>query len=181
MLCRLHHRQIHGKVKPTPFHCIRACRQGVSAVSAARPKAEGGDRRKTSTKGRYALRLLRDIAQDQQYGFFSLKEIAERQEVSKKYLEQIIPLLSRAELLQTSRGYQGGYRLCRAPEEYTVYEILSVAEGGLAPVACLDQPENTCPRAPECLTLPVWEGLEKTIRDYLRSITLQSILDGKHI
>ena len=136
---------------------------------------------KISTKGRYALRLLLDIAQNQQDGFVSLKEIAERQEGSKKYLEQIIPLLSRAELLQTSRGYQGGYRLCRAPEDYTVYEILSVAEGGLAPVACLDQPENTCPRAPECLTLPVWEGLEKTIRDYLRSITLQSILDGKHI
>ena len=123
---------------------------------------------KISTKGRYALRLLLDIAQNQQDGFVSLKEIAERQEVSKKYLEQIIPLLSRAELLQTSRGYQGGYRLCRAPEDYTVYEILSVAEGGLAPVACLDQPENTCSRAPECLTLPVWEGLEKTIRDYLR-------------
>ena len=82
---------------------------------------------KISTKGRYALRLLLDIAQNQQDGFVSLKEIAERQEVSKKYLEQIIPLLSRAELLQTSRGYQGGYRLCRAPEEYTVYEILSVA------------------------------------------------------
>ena len=121
---------------------------------------------KISTKGRYALRLLLDIAQNQQDGFVSLKEIAERQE---------------AELLQTSRGYQGGYRLCRAPEDYTVYEILSVAEGGLAPVACLDQPENTCPRAPDCLTLPVWEGLEKTIRDYLRSITLQTILDGKHI
>ena len=100
---------------------------------------------KISTKGRYALRLLLDIAQNQQDGFVSLKEIAER------------------------------------PEEYTVYEILSVAEGGLAPVACLDQPENTCPRAPDCLTLPVWEGLEKTIRDYLRSITLQTILDGKHI
>ena len=120
---------------------------------------------KISTKGRYALRLLLDIAQNQQDCFVSLKEIAERQEVSKKYLEQIIPLLSRAELLQTSRGYQGGYRLCRAPEDYTVYEILSMAEGGLAPVACLDQPENTCPRAPECLTLPVWEGLEKTICD----------------
>ena len=82
---------------------------------------------KISTKGRYALRLLLDIAQNQQDGFVSLKEIAERQEVSKKYLEQIIPLLSRAELLQTSRGYQGGYRLCRAPEAYTVYAILSVA------------------------------------------------------
>ena len=128
---------------------------------------------KISTKGRYALRLLLDIAQNQQDGF------GPRRRVGKKYLEQIIPLLSRAELLQTSRGYQGGYRLCRAPEDYTVYEILSMAEGGLAPVACLDQPENTCPRAPDCLTLPVWEGLEKTIRDYLRSITLQTILDGK--
>ena len=122
-------RQIHGKVKPTPFHCIRACRQGISADSAARPKTRGGDRMKISTKGRYALRLLLDIAQNQQDGFVSLKEIAERQEVSKKYLEQIIPLLSRAELLQTSRGYQGGYRLCRAPEDYTVYEILSRGRG----------------------------------------------------
>ena len=136
---------------------------------------------RVSTRGRYALRLMLDLAMNNTGEPVRLKDVAKRQEISEKYLEQIIPLLSRAELLQTSRGYQGGYRLCRAPEEYTVYEILSVAEGGLAPVACLDQPENTCPRAPECLTLPVWEGLEKTIRDYLRSITLQSILDGKHI
>ena len=134
-----------------------------------------------STKGRYALRLMLDLAEHQGDGCVSLKDVAQRQDISKKYLEQIVPTLSRAGFLLTNRGYQGGYRLCRAPEEYTVYEILSVAEGGLAPVACLDQPENTCPRAPECLTLPVWEGLEKTIRDYLRSITLQTILDGKHI
>ena len=136
---------------------------------------------RVSTRGRYALRLMLDLAMNNTGEPVRLKDVAKRQEISEKYLEQIIPLLSRAELLQTSRGYQGGYRLCRAPEEYTVYEILSVAEGGLAPVACLDQPENTCPRAPDCLTLPVWEGLEKTIRDYLRSITLQTILDGKHI
>ena len=134
-----------------------------------------------STKGRYALRLMLDLAEHQGDGCVSLKDVAQRQDISKKYLEQIVPTLSRAGFLLTNRGYQGGYRLCRAPEEYTVYEILSVAEGGLAPVACLDQPENTCPRAPDCLTLPVWEGLEKTIRDYLRSITLQTILDGKHI
>ena len=134
-----------------------------------------------STKGRYALRLMLDLAEHQGDGCVSLKDVAQRQDISKKYLEQIVPTLSRAGFLLTNRGYQGGYRLCRAPEDYTVYEILSVAEGGLAPVACLDQPENTCPRAPDCLTLPVWEGLEKTIRDYLRSITLQSILDGKHI
>ena len=132
---------------------------------------------KISTRGRYALRLLLDIAQNQQGGFVSLKEIAERQEVSKKYLEQIIPLLNRADILQTSRGYQGGYRLARAPKEYTVYEILTIAEGGLAPVACLDGTENLCPRKESCLTLPVWEGLERTIREYLSGITLQDILD----
>ena len=136
---------------------------------------------KISTKGRYALRMMLDLATHQGDGYVALKDIAQRQEISKKYLEQIVPMLGKSNILRTTRGYQGGYRLCRAPEEYTVYEILSVAEGGLAPVACLDQPENTCPRAPDCLTLPVWEGLEKTIRDYLRSITLQTILDGKHI
>ena len=136
---------------------------------------------KISTKGRYALRMMLDLATHQGDGYVALKDIAQRQEISKKYLEQIVPMLGKSNILRTTRGYQGGYRLCRAPEDYTVYEILSVAEGGLAPVACLDQPENTCPRAPDCLTLPVWEGLEKTIRDYLRSITLQTILDGKHI
>ena len=131
---------------------------------------------KISTKGRYALRLLLDIAQNQQDGFVSLKEIAERQEVSKKYLEQIIPLLSRAELLQTSRGYQGGYRLCRAPEDYTVYEILSMAEGGLAPVACLDQPENTCPRAPYCRTLPMWQKYYEMTLSYFDGITICDLM-----
>ena len=134
-----------------------------------------------STKGRYALRVMIDLAAHNDGSFVPLAEIAERQGISEKYLESILVVLSRAGFLQSLRGKGGGYRLSRAPEEYTVYEILSVAEGGLAPVACLDQPENTCPRAPECLTLPVWEGLEKTIRDYLRSITLQTILDGKHI
>ena len=132
---------------------------------------------KISTKGRYALRLMLDIAQHQQAGFVSLKEIAQRQEISKKYLEQIIPLLNRADILQTSRGYQGGYRLARTPEDYTVYEILAIAEGGLAPVACLDGTENLCPRKDSCLTLPVWEGLDRTIREYMSSITLQDILD----
>ena len=132
---------------------------------------------KISTKGRYALRLLLDIAQNQQDGFVSLKEIAERQEVSKKYLEQIIPLLSRAELLQTSRGYQGGYRLARAPKDYTVGEILRLTEGGLAPVACLEQHPNACPRCGECATLSMWEGLERVIRNYLDGITLQDLLE----
>lgn len=132
---------------------------------------------KISTKGRYALRMLLDIAQHGQSGFVSLKDIAQRQEISKKYLEQIIPLLSRAGILQTSRGYQGGYRLAREPKDYTLYEILSVAEGSLAPVACLEQTPNQCPRCAECATLPVWEGLERAIRGYLEGLTLQDVLD----
>ena len=132
---------------------------------------------KISTKGRYALRLLLDIAQNQQDGFVSLKEIAERQEVSKKYLEQIIPLLSRAELLQTSRGYQGGYRLARRPEDYTARDILRLTEGSLAPVACLDCEVNTCPRSANCPTLPLWQGLDRVIEDYLAGVTLQDLID----
>ena len=132
---------------------------------------------KISTKGRYALRLMLDIAQHQQAGFVSLKAIAQRQEISKKYLEQIIPLLNRADILQTSRGYQGGYRLARAPKDYTVGEILRLTEGGLAPVACLEQHPNTCPRCGECATLPMWEGLERVIRNYLDGITLQDLLE----
>lgn len=132
-----------------------------------------------STKGRYALRLMLDLAEHQGDGCVSLKDVAQRQDISKKYLEQIVPTLSRAGFLLTNRGYQGGYRLARAPEDYTVYEILAIAEGGLAPVACLDGTENLCPRKDSCLTLPVWEGLDRTIREYLSSITLQDILDMK--
>ncbi len=132
---------------------------------------------KISTKGRYALRLMLDIAQHQSEGFVSLKDVAERQDISKKYLEQIIPLLNRADILQTSRGYRGGYRLAREPQAYTLYEILSITEGGLAPVSCLEQSPNQCSRAGTCLTLSVWEGLQRTVRDYLSGITLQMLLD----
>ena len=132
---------------------------------------------KISTKGRYALRMMLDLAAHQGDGYVALKDIAQRQEISKKYLEQIVPMLSKSDILRTTRGYQGGYRLARAPEDYTVYEILAIAEGGLAPVACLDGTENLCPRKDSCLTLPVWEGLDRTIREYLSSITLQDILD----
>ena len=132
---------------------------------------------KISTKGRYALRLMLDIAQHQSEGFVSLKDVAERQDISKKYLEQIIPLLNRADILQTSRGYRGGYRLAREPQAYTLYEILSITEGGLAPVSCLEQSPTQCPRAGTCLTLSVWEGLQRTVRDYLSGITLQMLLD----
>ena len=130
-----------------------------------------------STRGRYALRMMADLARYQEKGFISLKEIAARQDISKKYLEQIIPVLNRAGLLMTSRGASGGYRLVRAPKDYTVGDILRATEGCLAPVACLESETNTCPRRGECATLFVWEGLQKAENEYLDSITLQDILD----
>ncbi len=132
---------------------------------------------KISTKGRYAVRMLLDLAEHQQDGYVALKEIAKRQEISKKYLEQIVPILNKSGLLQTNRGSQGGYRLSKKPEQYTVGEILRLTEGSLAPVACLDQPENLCPRRASCATLFVWQGLYRTIEEYLNGITLQDIID----
>lgn len=132
---------------------------------------------KISTKGRYALRMLLDLAQHSSDGYVALKDIAERQNISKKYLEQIVPLLNKADLLRTNRGYQGGYSLSKSPSQYTVGEILRVTEGSLSPVACLQYDVNDCPRRDECITLPVWEGLYKTITKYLDGITLQDIID----
>lgn len=132
---------------------------------------------KISTKGRYALRMMLDIAVHQGEGYVALKEIAARQNISKKYLEQIALQLTQSGLLHAVRGHQGGYRLMRAPEEYTVDRILAVTEGSLAPVACLDQTPNACERCLECPTLPIWQGLERVIHEYLHGITLQDILD----
>lgn len=132
---------------------------------------------KISTKGRYALRMLIDLALHQSDGFVALKDIAERQDISKKYLEQIVPLLNKSNLLKTNRGYQGGYMLSKPPEQYTVGEILRITEGNLCPVACLQYEVNDCPRAGECITLGVWQGLYKAITDYLDSVTLQDIID----
>lgn len=132
-----------------------------------------------STRGRYALRMMLDLAENQKDGYVALKDIARRQDISKKYLEQILPVLSRAELLQTARGPQGGYRLCKPPEAYSVGEILRATEGSLAPVACLEHRPNQCPRCGECMTLPVWEGLEKVISEYLDGLSLKDILDRK--
>lgn len=132
---------------------------------------------KISTKGRYALRMLLDLALHRNEGFIALKDIAERQDISKKYLEQIVPLLNRSDLLRTNRGYQGGYALAREPSQYTVGEILRITEGDLCPISCLQNSPNECPRANECMTLFVWEGLYKTITDYLDGVTLQDIID----
>lgn len=134
---------------------------------------------KISTKGRYALRILIDLAEHRNDGFVALKEVAERQDISKKYLEQIVPVLNKSGILQTNRGYMGGYRLAKEPEEYTVGMILRVTEGSMAPVACLADEENHCERAGSCETLYIWEGLYEVINRYLESITLQDILDRK--
>lgn len=132
---------------------------------------------KISTKGRYALRMLLDLAQNQGDGFVSLKDIAARQEISKKYLEQIVAMLNRPEILRTNRGYQGGYRLAKDANQYTVGDVLRITEGGLAPVACLESGMVQCDKSETCLTLPVWSGLNKVINEYLDSITLQDIID----
>lgn len=129
---------------------------------------------KISTKGRYALRMMIDLAVHKDEGVIALKDIAKRQNISKKYLEQIVPLLNRADLLRTIRGYQGGYALSRDPKDYTVREILLVTEGSLAPVACL-QSNNECEMRSTCPTLHVWEGLNNVINEYLDGITLADL------
>lgn len=132
---------------------------------------------KISTKGRYALRMMYDLALHQEEGFISLKDIAERQNISKKYLEQIVPLLNKEGILRTNRGNKGGYMLAKKASEYTVGDVLRATEGSIAPVACLDYEPNECPRVASCSTLFVWKGLYKVIADYLNNITLQDIID----
>lgn len=132
---------------------------------------------KISTKGRYALRMLLDLAEHRAEGYVALRDIAERQQISKKYLEQIIPILNRSDILLANRGFQGGYRLAKEPDEYTIGEILRLTEGSLAPVACLEREKNECERAETCVTLPVWKGLYQVINEYLDGITLQDLLD----
>lgn len=130
-----------------------------------------------STKGRYALRMLLDLAEHQGDGYVALKDTAERQQISKKYLEQIVPILNRSDILKTNRGYQGGYRLSKSPEHYTVGMILRLTEGSLAPVPCAEQEPVECPRSAECATLPVWQGLYRVVSEYLDGITLQALLE----
>lgn len=130
-----------------------------------------------STKGRYALRIMLDLAQHSDQGPVALREISERQNITPKYMESIMALLLRDNLVQSLRGKAGGYKLTRKPGEYPLYEILSSAEGGLAPVHCLAMEENDCPIRQSCLTIPVWEGLHKVIEDYLSSLTVQTLLD----
>ncbi len=132
---------------------------------------------KISAKGRYALRMMLDIAMNNTGDWISLKDISRRQGISVKYLEQIVTALTRAGLLRSSRGPMGGYMLAKSASQYTVGSILRVVEGDLVPVACLEDTENQCPRKGSCPTLPFWDGLSKVINDYLESKTLQDLAD----
>ncbi len=134
---------------------------------------------KISTKGRYALRMLLELAEKREDSFVSLKEISEHQNISKKYLEQIVPMLNKSGILRTNRGNRGGYMLAKEPKDCSVGEILRATEGSLAPVSCLEYAVNDCERAGFCETLYIWEGLAKVVSEYLDSITLQDILDHR--
>lgn len=134
---------------------------------------------KVSTKGRYALRMLLDLAEHKEQGFVPLKDIAERQNISKQYLEQIVSIINSSGALRANRGKQGGYMLAKEPSAYTVGQILRITEGNLAPIACLEDNVNQCERAKKCKTLSMWKGLNKVITDYLDGVTLQDILNEK--
>lgn len=129
-----------------------------------------------STKGRYALRVMIDLAEHDTRQYIPLKEIAKRQEISEKYLEIILKTLVKENLLEGLRGKGGGYRLTRAPEDYTAGEILKLAEGTLVPVACLDESAKTCARRKACRTLPMWEKYYSLIKDYFYGITLADLM-----
>ena len=135
---------------------------------------------KISTKGRYALRMMVDLAQNKAKGFIPLKEISERQGISKKYMELIVSSLHNSNLLNAGRGFQGGYQLAKAPEQITVGEILRMTEGSLAPVSCLENDPQGCERRDECPTLYIWQELDRRIEEYLDSVTLQDILDRQN-
>lgn len=132
---------------------------------------------KISTKGRYALRVMIDLAVHDTGEFISLRNVSKRQEITIKYLEQIIPLLSRAGFLRSTRGKDGGYRLAMPAKDYTVGGILRAVEGSLAPVVCVEGEPNRCPKRADCSTLHVWIGLDKVINDYLDGITLEELAE----
>lgn len=129
-----------------------------------------------STRGRYALRVMIDIAENGDGKYTAMKSVAERQEISLKYMEKILPLLVSANLIEGVHGKGGGYRLTREPKDYSVSEILNVTEGSLAPVACLECGAEACKRTAECRTLPMWMELNRIVNDYLDKVTLADLM-----
>lgn len=131
-----------------------------------------------SSKGRYALRVMLDLSQNESDELVSLKDIAMRQNISMKYLEMIVGILQKGGLLISGRGKKGGYRLAKAPSEYSIGSILKLTEKTLAPVSCPEIGETNCERAEGCITLPMWKKLDGIINQYLESITLEDLLKG---
>lgn len=129
-----------------------------------------------STRGRYALRVMLDLAENGNGDYIAMKKIAERQGISLKYLERILPVLTQNEIIEGVQGKGGGYRLTRKPEEYKVGEILRLTEGDLAPVSCLECGAEPCDRRGECRTLPMWTKLHNIIGDYLDSVLLSDLM-----
>lgn len=129
-----------------------------------------------STRGRYCLRVMIDLAEHQGEGYIRMKEVADRQGLSLKYLEKILPVLAKNNIVDGIQGKGGGYRLSREPETYTLGEILRLTEGSLAPVACLQCGAAPCDRAADCKTLPIWTELDRRVNEYLDSVTLADIL-----
>ena len=129
-----------------------------------------------STKGRYALRVMIDLAEHQAEGYIPLKEIAARQEISEKYLESILKALVQKHFLEGLRGKGGGYKLTRPPEQYTVGSILRLTEGSLATVACLEEGAPACPRMAECRTYPLWSKLDRRVAESLDSMTVADLM-----
>ncbi len=130
---------------------------------------------KFSTKGRYALRIMLELARGGHGESVSIRTLSDRQGITPKYMEYIMSMLLHDKLVVSTRGKSGGYRLARPAESYTIYDILRAAEGDLSPVQCLSQEENTCPLKDSCATLPLWEGLGKLLHDYLTGVTLADL------
>lgn len=129
-----------------------------------------------STRGRYSLRVMVDLAEHAGEGYIPMKDVAQRQGISLKYLEKILPVLAKNDIITGIQGKGGGYRLSRKPEEYTLGEILRLTEGTLAPVSCLECGSQPCERAAECRTLPVWTELDRVISGYLDSVLLSDLV-----
>ena len=130
-----------------------------------------------STRGRYALRVLIDLSEHNNGSYIPMKDVAARQEISLKYLERILPTLTKAKLIEGVHGKGGGYKLTRAPEDYTVGEVLRLTEGDLAPVACLSPDAEPCERAAECRTLQMWKGFYDMMNKYFYSVTIADLIN----
>lgn len=132
-----------------------------------------------STRGRYALRVIIDLAENAKDGYVPMREVAERQGLSLKYLERILPQLVADNLVEGVHGKGGGYRLSRDPSEISVAEVLKVSEGDIAPVACLEDGAKMCDRIDECRTISVWKGLNERINEYLESVKIADLMKEK--